>query len=68
MQLYNVNITNRNKLLIQNSFASNDEKLVKFKIQTMFIHDKLWGSIPNLEQWMVEFLRLERMRKKEHDK
>ena len=68
MQLYNVNISNRNKLIIQNSFASNDEKLVKFKIQTMFIHDKLWGSIPNLDQWMVEFLRLERMRKKENDK
>ena len=68
MQLYNVNISNRNKLLIQNSFASCDEKLVKFKIQTMFIHDKLWGSIPNLDQWMVEFLRLERMRKKENDK
>ena len=68
MQLYNVNISNRNKLLIQNSFASSDEKLVKFKIQTMFIHDKLWGSIPNLEQWLVEFLRLERMRKKENDK
>ena len=68
MQLYNVNISNRNKLLIQNSFASCDEKLVKFKIQTMFIHDKLWRSIPNLDQWMTEFLRLERMRKKENDK
>ena len=58
MQLSNVQIHNRKKLLIQNSFDSNDEKLVKFQFQKMFIHDKLWGSLPDLDSWMIEFVRL----------
>lgn len=65
MQLYNVDIGNRKKLMLQNSFASNAETLVKFEFQKMFIKDKLWGSIPNLDSWMLEFVRLNNFLKKE---
>ena len=58
MQLYQVDLENRKKLILQNSFDSNSETLVKFDFQKMFIQDKLWGAIPNLDSWMVEFIRL----------
>jgi 5'-3' exonuclease len=65
MQLYDVDIENRKKLMLQNSFDSNSESLVKFDFQKMFIQDKLWGSIPNLDTWMIEFVRLNNYLKKE---
>ena len=65
MQLYQVDLENRKKLILQNSFDSNSETLVKFDFQKMFIQDKLWGAIPNLDSWMVEFIRLNNYIKKE---
>ena len=67
MQLFNVDIDNRKKLMMQNSFDSNSESLVKFEFQKMFVQDKLWGSIPNLDSWMVEFIRLNNYIKKENN-
>ena len=68
MQLNDVQIHNRKKLLIQNSFDSNDESLVKFQFQKMFIQDKLWGALPNLDSWMIEFVRLNNYLRHKNDK
>jgi len=68
MQLQQVDIHNRKKLIIQNSFASNDETLVKFQFQKMFIQDKLWGALPNLDTWMMEFIRLNNYLRHKNDK
>tara|TARA_R100000008_G_C3584653_1_gene171250 strand:- start:1565 stop:2629 length:1065 start_codon:yes stop_codon:yes gene_type:complete len=68
MQLQQVDIHNRKKLLIQNSFDSNDETLVKFQFQKMFIQDKLWGALPNLDTWMMEFIRLNNYLRNKNDK
>ena len=67
MQLHDVQIHNRKKLLIQNTFDTNDESLVKFQFQKMFIQDKLWGALPNLDSWMIEFVRLNNYLRNKND-
>jgi hypothetical protein len=29
--------------------------LVKYQLQTLFVKDKLWGQIPNFDNWLTEF-------------
>jgi len=62
MQLHNVDIGNHNKLKIQNVIHEKIPQLVKYKFSTMFIQDKLWSHIPNMETWITEFIRLDRFR------
>ncbi len=62
MQLHNVDIGNHNKLKIQNVIHEKIPQLVKYKFSTMFIQDKLWSHIPNMEAWITEFIRLDRFR------
>ena len=62
MQLHDVDIGNHNKLKIQNVIHEKIPQLVKYKFSTMFIQDKLWSHIPNMETWITEFIRLDRIR------
>ena len=62
MQLSNVDISNYNKLKIQNVIHEKIPQLVKYKFSTMFVQDKLWSQIPNMETWITEFIRLDRFR------
>ena len=63
MQLQNVDISNHKKLYIQEAVEKKMSQLVKYKFSTMFIQDKLWSHIPDMDSWIVEFIRLDRFRK-----
>jgi len=60
MQLDRVDISNHNKRYIQQAINREIPKLVKYKFSTMFIQDKLWGQIPDMDSWLIEFVRLDR--------
>jgi len=55
MQLHNPNIKNQTKLKIVDAVNSLAPKLVKYQLQTLFVKDKLWGQIPNFDNWLTEF-------------
>ena len=55
MQLHDPNIKNQTKLKIVDAVNSLAPKLVKFQLQTLFVKDKLWGQIPNFDNWLTEF-------------
>jgi len=63
MQLFDVDISNHNKLRIQEGVSREIQSLVKHKFQLMFMKDKLNSQIQNLDSWMKEFLILDRYRK-----
>tara|TARA_Y100000590_G_scaffold426054_1_gene534695 strand:+ start:415 stop:1470 length:1056 start_codon:yes stop_codon:yes gene_type:complete len=63
MQLEEVDIPNHTKLKIQESIRRDVSKLVKHKFQIMFMKDKLYSQILNLDSWMKEFIKLDRYRK-----
>ena len=67
MQLQQVDISNTIKLKIQDYVNNTIPGLTKYKFTTMFMQDKLWSQIPDLNLWITEFLKLERYRKL-HDK
>ena len=62
MQLNNVDIPNHTKMKIQGAVNGDVPQLIKYKFQTMFLKDKLSGAIPNLDSWIMEFVRLDRFR------
>ena len=62
MQLQNVDIPNHTKMKIQGAVNSKVPQLIKYKFQTMFLKDKLTNAIPNLDNWIMEFVRLDRFR------
>ena len=62
MQLQNVDIPKHVKRKIQGAINGDVPQLVKYKFQTMFLKDKLSSSIPNLDNWIMEFVRLDRFR------
>ena len=55
MQLGDPNIKNQTKLKIGDSVREMVPKLVKYQLQTLFVKDKLWGQIPNFDNWLTEF-------------
>jgi len=55
MQLSNPDIKNQTKLKIGDSVRSMAPSLVKYQLQTLFVKDKLWGQIPNFDNWITEF-------------
>ena len=63
MQLQKVDIGNSLKLKIQNYVNNKIPEFTKYKFNTMFLQDKLWGQIPDINLWIGEFLKLERYRK-----
>ena len=62
MQLQNVDIPKHVKRKIQGAVNGDVPQLIKYKFQTMFLKDKLSSSIPNLDNWIMEFVRLDRFR------
>jgi len=62
MQLQNVDIPNHTKMKIQGAVNGKVPQLIKYKFQTMFLKDKLTNAIPNLDNWIMEFTRLDRFR------
>jgi len=62
MQLQNVDIPNHTKMKIQGAVNGDVPQLIKYKFQTMFLKDKLTNAIPNLDSWIMEFVRLDRFR------
>jgi 5'-3' exonuclease len=62
MQLNNVDIPNHTKMKIQGAVNGDVPQLIKYKFQTMFLKDKLTSAIPNLDSWIMEFVRLDRFR------
>ena len=58
MQLQNVDIPNHTKMKIQGAVNGEIPKLIKFKFQAMFLKDKLWSQIPNLDLWLQDFIDL----------
>ena len=62
MQLQNVDIPNHTKMKIQGAVNGKVPQLIKYRFQTMFLKDKLTNSIPNLDNWIMEFVRLDRFR------
>ena len=63
MQLLKVDISNTIKLKIQDYVKNTIPELTKYKFTTMFMQDKLWSQIPDLNVWITEFLKLERYSK-----
>ena len=62
MQLNKVDIPNHTKMKIQGAVNGKVPQLIKYKFQTMFLKDKLTSAIPNLDSWIMEFVRLDRFR------
>jgi 5'-3' exonuclease len=55
MQLGDPDIKNQTKLKIGDSVRGMAPSLVKYQLQTLFVKDKLWGQIPNFDNWLTEF-------------
>ena len=55
MQLHDPDIKNQTKLKIVDTVNSVAPILVKYQLQTLFVKDKLWGQIPNFDNWLTEF-------------
>jgi len=62
MQLQKVDIPGHTKRKIQGAINNDVPQLIKYKFQTMFLKDKLSTAIPNLDSWIMEFVRLDRFR------
>ena len=62
MQLNKVDIPNHTKMKIQGAVNGDVPQLIKYKFQTMFLKDKLTTAIPNLDSWIMEFMRLDKFR------
>jgi len=63
MQLSDVDISNKIKLEIQSSVRRDIPQFLKYKFSVMFMQDKLWSSIPDMDSWSKEFIRLNHFRK-----
>ena len=60
MQLQDPDIANHTKLKITDAVNSVTPQLIKYKFQRLFVEDKLWGQIPNFDNWVTEFMILDR--------
>jgi 5'-3' exonuclease len=62
MQLNKVDIPNHTKMKIQGAINNKVPQLIKYRFQTMFLKDKLQSNIKNFDDWIMEFVRLDRFR------
>lgn len=68
MQLHEVDISASAKLKIQKLCSDSIPLLHKANFQILFMHDKLWVSLPNLDSWMTTtFLTLNKYARKTND-
>ena len=69
MQLHKVDISQHQKLKILDTVNKPISKLVKHKFQTMFMDDKLYSTLPNLNSWLAtSFNKLNNMAEKSYGK
>ena len=69
MQLNDVDISQHQKLKILDTVNKPISKLVKHKFQTMFMDDKLYSTLPNLNSWLAtSFNKLNNMAEKSYGK
>ena len=67
MDLDELNISGSSKLKIQDHVKFPIQRLVKHKFQRMFLEDKLYTALPNLDSWLHStFNRLNQMAEKSH--
>ena len=67
MDLDDLNISGSSKLKIQEIMEHPIQRLVKHKFQRMFLEDKMYTALTNLESWMATtFNRLNYMAEKTH--
>jgi 5'-3' exonuclease len=67
MQLSDVDISASTKMKILNNVNKPIKRLVKIKFQKMFLEDKLYSALPNLNSWlMTTFNRLNQMAEKSY--
>ena len=62
MQLVDVDIPNHIKIKVQEAVNRDIPQLIKYRFQTMFLQDKLSAQIKNFDNWVMEFVRLDRFR------
>jgi|TARA_B100000287_G_scaffold179260_1_gene169276 DNA polymerase-1 len=68
MDLDDVNISGNSKLKIQNITSNPIQRIVKHKFQKMFLEDKMYTALPNLNSWLhTTFNRLNFMAEKTHE-
>ena len=64
MQLQEVDISGGAKLKINRIVNGKIQELIKSKFQTMFIEDRMFGALPNLDSWiMLNWTNLNRFAK-----
>ena len=67
MDLDDVNISGSSKLKIQNITSNSIQRLIKHKFQKMFLEDKMYTALPNLNSWLhTTFNRMNFMAEKTH--
>ena len=67
MQLSDVDISASTKMKILNNVNKPIQRLIKMKFQKMFLEDKLYSALPNLNSWlMTTFNRLNQMAEKSY--
>jgi DNA polymerase-1 len=62
MQLDDVDIPNHIKIKVQEAVSRDIPQLIKYRFQTMFLQDKLSNQIKNFDNWVTEFIRLDRIK------
>ena len=68
MDLDNVNISGSSKLKIQSITSNPIQRMIKHKFQKMFLEDKLYTALPNLNSWLhTTFNRMNFMAEKTHE-
>ena len=69
MQLSDVDISGGAKLKINNVVNGKIPELSKSTFQKMFIEDRMYGALPNMDSWLVQcFAKLNQMAEKTHGK
>ena len=67
MDLDDLNISGNSKLKIQEIMEKPIQRIIKHKFQRMFLEDKMYTALPNLESWLTTtFNRLNQMAEKTH--
>ena len=68
MQLSNVDISGTTKTKIMERVREPINRLIKFKFQKMFLEDKLYTALPNVNSWLLtNFNQLNHYAEKTHE-
>jgi len=68
MQLSEVDISGSTKTKIQDKVRQPINRLIKYQFQKMFLEDKLYSALPNLNSWLLtNFNQLNHYAEKTHE-